>query len=225
MSLTTRYLIFILGVFFLAVGIDLIVVAMLGATPISSVNYVLSLHLPVTFGTASFLFNLAVILAQFWLVRGRGTRTDYIEILLQIPFSALFGVFIDLNMMWIERFTPESYPVSLAVLAAGCVIQAVGIVLEVKPDVVIMSAEGFVKYYCRRYGRDFGRVKVAFDVTLVISAVVISLAFSGRVEGVREGTLIAALCTGPLVNLLSRHVITRKILRQAAQLAGRRQMK
>ena len=222
MSLTTRYAIFIAGIFFLAVGIDFIVVAELGATPISAVNYVLSLHLPITFGTASFLFNMAVILAQFWLVRGRGTRTDYIEILLQIPFSALFGLFIDLNMMWIERFVPQNYLMSLGLLAAGCMIQAVGIALEVKPDVVIMSAEGFVKYFCRRYGRDFGHVKVAFDVVLVISAVVISLLFSGRIEGVREGTLVAALCTGFLVNFLSRRILTRKTLRQAAKLFGRR---
>ena len=212
MSLTTRYAIFIAGIFMLAVGIDFIVVAQLGATPISAVNYVLSLNLPLTFGTTSFLFNMAVIVAQFWLVRGRGTRTDRIEILLQIPFSALFGLFIDLNMLWIGRIVPSCYAASLGLLAAGCVIQAAGIVLEVKPDVAIMSAEGFVKYYCRRYGRNFGRVKVVFDVVLVVSAVVISTAFSGRIEGVREGTLIAAMCTGMLVNFLSDKIMTRRML-------------
>ena len=207
-TLIIRYLTFAAGIFFLSLGIDLIVVSALGTTPISSVNYVLSLHLPLTFGVTSVLFNMVVIVLQFWLIRGRGTRTDRIEILLQIPFSLLFGLCIDLNMVWIGRIVPQSYLQCMALLIAGCLVQAVGIVLELKPNVAIMSAEGFVKYYCRRYNRDFGRVKVAFDVCLVMMAVVLSLLFAGHIEGVREGTLIAALSTGWLVNLLTRHIMT-----------------
>lgn len=215
-SILQRYIVFIIGVFFLAVGIDFIVVSSLGATPISSVNYVLALNLPLTFGTTSFLFNMVVILLQFWLIRGRGTRTDRIEILLQIPFSALFSLFIDLNMLWIGRIVPSGYAAALGLLALGCIIQAVGIVLEVKPNVVIMSAEGFVKYYCQRYNRNFGHIKVAFDVVLVVLAIVLSLLFSGRIEGVREGTLIAAVSTGFLVNFLSDYLLTRRMLRRIA---------
>lgn len=217
-SLILRYTAFIAGTFLLAVGIDLIVVAALGATPISSVNYVLSLHLPMTFGFASFAFNMVAILFQFWFVRGIGTRTDYVEILLQIPFSALFGWFIDLNMLWIDRFVPQSYLASVGLLVAGCVIQAVGIVLELKPNVAIMSAEGFVKYYCRRYNRNFGRVKVIFDVVLVAMAVALSLWFAGCVEGVREGTLFAAVTTGFMVNFIADRILTRAALRRAGNL-------
>ena len=222
MSLATRYAAFAVGLFLLAAGIDFIVVAQLGATPISSVNYVLSLNLPLTFGAASFAFNMVVIALQFWLIRGRGTRRDRIEIMLQIPFSALFCIFIDLNMLWIGRLTPPHYAASLAMLAAGCIIQAAGIVLEVKPNVVIMSAEGFVKYYCRRYGRNFGRVKVVFDVSLVVIAALLSLAFTGRIEGVREGTLIAAVSTGFAVNFLSEHVITRRMAERIRNIFHRR---
>lgn len=40
-SLLKRYLIFIVGLYFLALGITLIVHSTLGTTPISSMNYVL----------------------------------------------------------------------------------------------------------------------------------------------------------------------------------------
>lgn len=84
-----------------------------------------------------------------------------------------------------------------------------GVVLELKPNVAIMSAEGFVKYAARRYNKDFGRLKVIFDVTLVSSALLLGLACSGHIEGVREGTVIAALSTGFIVSFLSRHIFTR----------------
>ena len=41
-SLIKRYLVFITGLYFLAMGISLIVHSSLGTTPISSMNYVLS---------------------------------------------------------------------------------------------------------------------------------------------------------------------------------------
>ena len=56
--------------------------------------------------------------------------------------------------------------------------------------------------------------KVAFDVSLVTFAAVLSLVLARQVEGVREGTVIAALVTGYIVNFLNCRVITRAMLRR-----------
>lgn len=213
-TIILRYLTFIAGLYFLSLGIVLIVASTLGTTPISSVNYVVTLHTPITLGTATFLINVLLIAGQFWLIRsGLGTRKDRIEILLQLPFSLVFSIFIDINMAFIGSIEPTSYPMALAMLGAGCLSQATGVVLELKPNVAIMSAEGFVKYAARRYNKDFGRLKVIFDVVLVSSALLLGIACSGHIEGVREGTVIAALSTGFIVSFLSRHVFTRTVLR------------
>lgn len=213
-TIILRYLTFIAGLYFLSLGIVLIVASSLGTTPISSVNYVVTLHTPITLGTATFLINVLLIAGQFWLIRsGLGTRKDRIEILLQLPFSLVFSIFIDINMAFIGSIEPTSYPMALAMLGAGCLSQATGVVLELKPNVAIMSAEGFVKYAARRYNKDFGRLKVIFDVVLVSSALLLGIACPGHIEGVREGTVIAALSTGFIVSFLSRHVFTRAALR------------
>lgn len=213
-TIILRYLTFIAGLYFLSLGIVLIVASTLGTTPISSVNYVVTLHTPITLGTATFLINVLLIAGQFWLIRsGLGSRKDRIEILLQLPFSLVFSIFIDINMAFIGSIEPTSYPMALAMLGAGCLSQATGVVLELKPNVAIMSAEGFVKYAARRYNKDFGRLKVIFDVVLVSSALLLGIVCSGHIEGVREGTVIAALSTGFIVSFLSRHVFTRAALR------------
>ena len=92
-STTVRYLVFIIGLYFLSLGIVFIVRSTLGTTPISSLNYVLSLNTPITLGMATFLINMLLILGQFWLIRGFGSMKDKAEILLQIPFSFLFSAF------------------------------------------------------------------------------------------------------------------------------------
>ena len=98
-NLVGRYLLFVTGLYFLAAGIVLILRSSLGTTPISSVNYVLSLNSALTLGTWTFVINMLLIAGQFWFIRDRMTRRDTVEILLQMPFSLLFGLFIDFNMV------------------------------------------------------------------------------------------------------------------------------
>lgn len=207
-----KYLVFVVGLYFLAVGIVLIVRSALGTTPISSVNYVLSLNTPLTLGAWTFIVNVLLIMGQLWLVRKVGSRQDVIEILLQIPFSFIFSAFIDFNMIITTGLHPNDYLMSLALLIIGCVIQSIGVVLEIKPRVAMMSAEGFVKYASRYCNKEFGKFKVYFDITLVSLAVVISLMFTQRIEGIREGSFIAACITGYIVTFLNQKIMMRKML-------------
>ena len=199
-TILKRYPVFILGLYFLSLGIVLIVRSALGTTPISSINYVLSINSALSLGTWTFLFNLLLIAGQFWLIRDRYSRRDILEILLQIPFSFLFAAFIDFNMMFTGQLHPGSYGLSVALLLTGCVVQSIGVVLEIKPRVAMMSAEAF------------GKFKVCFDITLVTLAAVLSFLLSQRIEGIREGSLIAACITGYIVTFLNRRIITRKTL-------------
>lgn len=214
--LAGKYVLFVVGLYLLAAGIVLIVRSSLGTTPVSSVNYVLSLHSPLSLGMWTLLVNILLIAGQFWLVRDRMTRRAAVEILLQLPFSLLFALFIDCNMALTEGLRPEGYAAALALLALGCLVQAVGVVLEIRPRVVMMSAEGFVDCAARRYGKDFGKLKVRFDLMLVLSAVLISWLFAHRVDGVREGTFVAACTTGYIVTFLNRKVLTRAMLHRVA---------
>lgn len=207
-----RYLVFVLGLYFLSAGIVLIVHSTLGTTPILSVNYVLSLNTPLTLGTCTFIINMVLIAGQFWLVREHRSRQDVVEILLQIPFSFIFSAFIDANMVLTSDLHPSGYAMSMVVLLIGCIVQSIGVVLELKPRVAMMSTEAFVKYASQRYNKEFGQFKVYFDVTLVTLAVLLSLAFRQSIEGVREGSLIAACITGYIVSFLNQKIMTRKTL-------------
>ena len=45
-------------------------------------------------------------------------------------------------------------------------------------------------------------MKLCFDCTLVLLACAVSLLFMHSVNGIREGTIIAALLVGPIVHFL-----------------------
>ena len=132
--------------------------------------------------------------------------------------SVLFSAFIDLNMYLAKDVVTTNYLASVALILFGCLIQSIGVVLEIKPNVTMMSAEGFVKYASSRYAKDFGSTKVVFDSSLVACAVIVSLIMAQRIEGVREGTVIAACITGYIVRFLSTKVMTRRRLSQVVSL-------
>ena len=213
-NLILRYLVFSTGLYCLSLGMVLIVASSLGTTPISSLNYVLSLNTPLTLGGATFIFNMVLIIGQLLLAGHHASKKDYIEILLQIPFSVPFSIFIDFNMGLMEGLHILNYVMAVFILMLGCIIQGVGVALEIKPDVAMMSAEGFVKYTSRRFNRSFGSTKVLFDISLVTGAVILSWFMAGRIDGVREGTVIAALITGYIVTFMTTRVFTRSNLRK-----------
>lgn len=209
-----NYLIFTLGLYFLSLGVVLIVRSALGTTPISSPNYVLSLGTPLTLGTWTTLTNLLMMVAQWMLLRKDkpDLKKRRLEILLQLPFSMFFSAFIDFNMFATTSLLPVNYLSSLFLLLAGCFIQAVGVVLELKGNVVMMSAEGLVARIADRLDRPFSYVKIAVDVALVAIAVVLSYFWLGSIKGVREGSAIAAFLTGYIVKFLASKVMTQRTL-------------
>jgi uncharacterized membrane protein YczE len=65
----------------------------------------------------------------------------------------------------------------------------------------MLAGEGLCSAISKASHREFPRVKVAVDSTLVAAGVVLSLFFLHGFVGVREGTIIAALFVGSCVKL------------------------
>lgn len=202
-ELFRRYLIFTVALFFSAFGVSLVTKSYLGTSPISSIPYVMSLNTPLTMGTYIFILNMILIAAQMLMLGRRGIVDKKIDLLMQIPVSVLFGVFIDVTMAMLGSYNPSVYVLKIVSLIAGCAVLALGISLEVVADVTMVSGEYTVQIASKRFKAQFGTMKIAFDVTLVVIAVALSFILSGHIEGLREGTVIVALLTGPFVRLIS----------------------
>lgn len=195
-----RYIVFLIGLFINSLGVSLITKANLGTSPISSIPYVLSLNFPFTLGQFTIAFSLLLILIQLVILR----RNFKAEHLLQIPISILFGYFIDLTMVMLFFVNPQTYLSSVVYLLIGCVILGFGVYTEVLANVAMLPGESFVRAVSSTWKTEFGSTKVAFDVSLTVIAAVLSLLFAHRLDGVREGTIIAALLVGFIARLFGR---------------------
>lgn len=201
-ELFRRYLIFGISLLVIALGISIITRSDLGTSPITSVPYVASLNTPLSLGTYFFFFTIFLIILQVIMLGKKGILERKVELLMQFPVALVLSVFTDFGMWITVAWMPELYYVKIVSLVAGCLVLAFGICLEVIADVTMISAEYTIQFATMRLKKDFGTIKICFDVSLVLLAALGSWLFSGRINGVREGTIIAALITGPFVRMI-----------------------
>lgn len=199
-SLLTRYLVFAVGVVIMSFGVALSVQAHLGTAPISTLPTVLSFTGIGTVGELTIAMNALFVVLQILLLR---RRYRWIQ-LLQLPAAVLFGGMIDV-WLWVLRDVTSTVYWQQALLAiAGTIALSIGVWIEVTPRVLMVPGEGIVQAITDVSGRRFGNVKVAFDVTLVALATILSLILFHGLVGVREGTVFGALMVGNFVKLWQR---------------------
>ena len=199
-----RYVLFIIGLFFAGIGVAFTKHGELGVSPISSVANVMSCKFTFfSIGYWLIFWNCVLIVGQILILR----RDFKLYQILQIPLSFLFGFFTDFGM-WLVSFIPvPNYFIKLFMLFIGIVVLALGIALSVIANVIMNSGEAIVKAISDKTGFEFGNVKVAFDISCVTLALALSLLFFDfRIVGIREGTILSALCTGFVVKFFSRHL-------------------
>lgn len=195
-----RYILFLIGLFISSFGVSLITKADLGTSPISSIPYVMSLGYRFTLGQFTIIFSLFLIILQVFILRTQFKKED----LLQIPVSVLFGYFIDFTMVLIKDFQPETYGVKVISLLVGCLILGFGVYMEVLANVVMLPGESFVRAVSSTWNTDFGITKVCFDASMTIFAGLMSFVLFHDLNGVREGTIVAALIVGIIAKFFGK---------------------
>ena len=99
---------------------------------------------------------------------------------------------------------PQNYFIKVITLILGCLVLGFGVYIEVVADVVILPGESFVRAIVQTWHTNFGTTKIIFDSFMTIIAGVLSFIFSGRLNGVHEGTVIAALLVGFIARLFGK---------------------
>lgn len=194
-----RYILFVISLFFCGVGIAFTKHAELGVSPISSLANVISIKFDfISFGNWLIVSNLILLFGQIILLRRNFKPIQ----LMQIPLSFIFGYFTDFGLWIIKDIPNENYIIRLLLVFAGIIFIGFGISLGVIADVVLNSGEGFVKALADVTKKDFGTVKIIFDVSCVLFSIMLSLLlFDGRLLGTREGTVVSAVFVGVTVKI------------------------
>lgn len=204
-----RICMFLLGILSMSIGIALSCRAGLGTSPISSIPWVLSMLMPLTFGQITIVMNVIFIAIQPVLLK----KLYWRDLMGQFVTLLLFGCLIDCSMELLSFVAPQRLLAQWLYCILGTIILALGVFLCVKAKIFVASGEGIVTAIAFAAKAKFSTVKNIFDITLVIISSIISLSEFGAFQGVGAGTIAAAILVGRWVQLYNTHC---KFLPQAS---------
>lgn len=199
-----RCMYFIVGLFISGVGVAITKKGELGVSPVSSVANIMSIRFPnLTLGNWLIVWNCVLILGQIVILR----KDFKLYQLLQVPLSFLFGYFTDFGSFLMSFVKADVYLLRIVCVLAGTAVLGFGIAMTVSANVIMNSGEAFVKAVSDTAGKEFGSVKIVFDISCVVLSIILSLILCNfKILGTREGTIIAALLTGVCVKFFTKIV-------------------
>ncbi len=201
-ELIKRYIFLLVGLFVNGLGVSFITKAGLGTSPITSIPYTLSLSFTPTVGMFTLVFNIFLVILQVILLR----RNFQLQNLLQLPIIALFSFFIDLTMSLLGFMQPETYAMKVVSLIVGCLILGFGVFMEMVANVAMLPGEATVRAVSDVFSTDFGKTKIAFDSSMTVIAAILSFIMFKHLDGVREGTIVAAILVGFIARLFKKYI-------------------
>ena len=195
-SVAARLGIYAVGIILVSLGIVLCKKCGLGISPISCIPFVLEKAVPLSFGTLTMFFHLANTLAQALLKR----RVDF-KLALQVPVAFVFGQVIDF-IQGLIVISPDLLYMRIGALVLSVLFTALGMVCMVDMNLVQNPPDGTVKVISARWHKEFGRVKIGYDLICVIGAAAFSLIFLGNITGIGVATIVSAVFVGRTVSVI-----------------------
>ena len=196
-DLIQRYLLFLSGLFIASMGVAFSTKAGLGTSPVASVPYSVSLVSSLfTFGGWLNLLSITQITAQIIILKG---KCNYVEIAIQTVLAFVYGYLTNLSCYLIRGIEVNTYPMQFLFMLLGCVILALGIWIQFKGAVAMLPGEAMNRAISKVTGKRYENIKIFFDILYIAVSAVICLIFLGKLQGVREGSIIAAILVGTII--------------------------
>ena len=197
-----RYALFLVGLFIASMGVAFSTKAGLGTSPVASVPYSVSLvSMLLTFGGWLNMLSVIQIITQIAVLKG---KCNYAEIAVQTVLAFVYGYLTNLSVWLIRGITVSGYPIQFLFMLLGCVILALGIWIQFKGGVAMLPGEAMNRAISSVTGKRYENIKIFFDILYIALSAVICLIFLGKLQGVREGSIIAAFAVGSIIKVYNK---------------------
>lgn len=200
-----RILLMLTGILFIGLCVSFLRLAGFGVDPFSGMNLGISGFIGWTFGNWQLVINVVLLIVVFFTVRhciGMGT-------LINMIFVGYIADFI----CWLANDVVQIHitmPVRIIALLIGQLMASMGVALYMTADMGIApyDAVAVIIEKGTKGKIPFHIARVGSDITVVIVGILFCIAGKNSVWNiVGIGTIINALCNGPMIQFFKEHLI------------------
>ena len=196
-----RYLSYFAGLFAMTIGIALSVKSDLGVSPVSTIPYTMTCVWGIEMGRATIVFHFVLVLLQLLLLRRRFKPMQFMQIAVGVVFG-YFTTFCNYGASLLP--TTSNIAIRLLLMLLSTVFVAIGIFLYMPPKVMPLAGEGVMQAVSDVSGVAFPKVKIGFDVSMVVVSLITCLVCIGSMGSVGVGTIIAAFMVGAVLGFVGK---------------------
>lgn len=192
---------YIFGLYLITLGVAFSIKSGLGSAPVSSIPYAMDLVWAIEIGVVTFIFHAILVLIELVLLR-RNFKPKHF---MQVFVGVLFGAFTSISVSLMGFIPPaDNFIVALLMSVLSIFLIALGLFFYVPTNIIPLSVEGVTQAIAIVTNRPFPKIKVYFDVCVVLTALIISYAFLGSFGSVGIGTILGALFIGITVKYIHK---------------------
>lgn len=196
-----RGVVYILGLFIMAIGVVFSVKSALGVSPVTCLANVVHQISAIDLGVCTTAVYCLYILVEIVILR----REFKASMLLQILASTFFGLLVSLaTRLFAFLPAPNTYVMQLVFLVCSIPMVAFGVMLYLAPQILPTPGEGLSIAVSKKTGLSVANCKMITDCCLVVVSAAVSLLYFHKLVGVREGTVISALTVGFVMKRMMR---------------------
>lgn len=201
-NIMRRSLIYVVGVFFMSLGISFSIYADLGVSPVSSLSYAVTLVTGISVGTITVFTHFFYIGVQVLITR----VLDIKDAAIQLAIAFLFGFFIDASLFLVQLVLPA--PTNLAIqwlyLIISLFLIAMGLTGYTNVNFTLMPYDELTNVISKHFNMTYGHARIVGDVSNVLLALAIGFIFLGSLGSIGIGTVVAAVSVGRILNWLMK---------------------
>lgn len=200
-NMKIRVPMYFIGLFIMTIGIAISVKSNLGVSPVSSIPYTMTCVWGIEMGKATILYHTILVLLQIVILR----KDFKAGSLLQVAVGIVFGYFTTFCNYCVSYLpSTDNLAIRVLMMLISTVFIAFGIFLYLPADVMPLAGEGIMKAISDMAHIEFSRVKIAFDVSMVVISTVVCLVMIHGLGSVGVGTIIAALLVGTVLGVITK---------------------
>ena len=196
-----RRVLYLMGLFIMTLGVSMSVKSNLGVSPVSSIPYTITCITGLEMGKATIVFHIVLVVLQILILRG----AFQIKNLLQVVVGVVFGYFTTFsNYLFSFLPTTDNMVIRLGMMLVSTVLIAIGIFFYLPSDIVPLAGEGAMKAISDKTNIVFNKVKIGFDISMVVISLIACLTVLRQFGSVGIGTVIAAVLVGAVLGVLTK---------------------
>lgn len=203
-----RILVYVVGMFILALGLTLNTKANLGVSPIISVPYSISQITGLNFGDLTFVVYAIFVVVQIIIHIRLKNHKRIASDILQLPLSLIFTRLLNIFTVYIP--TSQNLGICFIILTFAIICTGIGAAMSLSMQIVPNPGDGIVQALAERFDKSVGITKNLFDCINLSITLCISLFIAHQIVGVGIGTVIAVVGVGRVIALF-HHIFESKI--------------